>query len=241
MPLFADADWVQVVAALIFFVITGLAQFLQKRSRERQGLPPLPDPESMEMPPPSTVETPPVRRDASRPAPRVDWEDQLRQLLNGNPTPTSSPPPVLRPEPESAPTRWPADEAREETISWENSSRPSEEEISLEDAPASPPLKSEQEWNAATRLHTEDRMAEAASAYRQAANLSETTSARLRSVRDRTASHASARPSTKAPARSAAAARMTTMLRHPDSLRQVILAAAVLQPPKALQDAAKDR
>lgn len=237
MPLFADADWVQIVAALIFFVITGLAQFLQKRSRERQGLPPIPDPESTSEQPRSLLDEPPptVRRD-SRPASNIDWEDQLRRLLSGEPPPVSNPPPVLHPAPEPSPGSRPSQEDREETVSWENSSRGSEEEISLEDAPPSPPLKSEQEWNTATRLHTEDRMAQAASAFRQAANLSEATSARLRSVRERTVSHKSSAPGLERPVAPAKAAAAIQMLRHPGSVRQAILLNAILQPPKALEN-----
>ncbi len=235
MPLFADADWVQIVAALIFFVITGLAQFVQKRARDRQGLPPAPDPESLDMPAPLPSEMPPPVQRESRAPTQVDWEDQLRRLLSGDQGPSRPPPPILPParDREFTSNSRPTEDNTEESVSWEDSSRPSEEEISLEDAPASPPLKSEAEWNSATRLHTEDHMATAANAYRKASSLHELTSARLRGVRNRTTSHTS--PATAVTKKlSTKAGPLKAMLRHPDSLRQAILVTTVLQPPKAL-------
>ncbi|MBL9134307.1 MAG: hypothetical protein JNK85_00500 [Verrucomicrobiales bacterium] len=239
MPLLADADWVQVVAALIFFVITGVAQFLQKRARERQGLPPLADPESL--PDPGygrETAPPPIQREPHGP-PRDDWQEQLRRLLEGE-RPQEDAPPVIIPPTRSSPARPSNEPSEEESVSWENSSRPSAEEVSLEDAPAGRPLKSEAEWNTATRLHTEDHMATAANAYRQASNLHELTSARLRGVRERTTSP-SAQPPTVVKRRSTASAQMVAMLRRPDSLRQAILVTAILQSPKALQDSPRNQ
>lgn len=232
MPFLADADWVQIVAALIFFVITGIAQFLQKRARERQGLPPIPDPETLEMPAPLSREAPPYPPRDERRSASDDWEEQLRRLLEGERTP-SEPPPMLTPGSPSTPSRVEPVPAEQESVSWEDSSRPGEEAVSLEEAPAAAPLKSQEEWNAATRLRTEERLAVASNAFRQAANLHETTGARLRNVRARTTSPRSDTRVVRRP-RSTTATAVTRMLRDPRTVRQAILVNAILQPPKGL-------
>src|SRR5690606_10530228 len=98
----AAAEWFEILAALIFLLVTAAAQALQKRFKNRGEE--LPDAES-------DADIPPGQRPERHPRPlleadetlaRDNWEQQLRRLLEGESTSTA--PPVLAPSPPPQPT-----------------------------------------------------------------------------------------------------------------------------------------
>lgn len=112
MLAFTDDIW-KVLAALVIFVITAIAQGMQKARQSRReagedsgpsrGPTPTFDPEE----PWATAEPPPLER-TRRTEPRPvedDWEAELRRLLGGEPAapPPPPPPPVVVQMPSPAP------------------------------------------------------------------------------------------------------------------------------------------
>lgn len=234
MPFLAAADWFEILAALIFFLITGLAQWLQKRAREKKGLPSETEPDIFTGPggepgrgmPPVTEERRPVARD--------DWEEQLRRLLEGEQRPAQTPPPLTPPplEPPTAPYAETARRARLETESrWEPASSEETESVSLEEHEPAPSPKANVEWAAATRLSTASQLAAAAAAFRQASSLSDSIGNRLRQVHSRGGPTATTSPTRT---RNPRVESVRSLFRQRQSLRQVVLATVILQPPKGL-------
>lgn len=243
--MFAAADWIEVLAALIFFLITGIAQVLQNRSRRKRGLPPITEGEP--------VGTPQPRPTPSEPQPVVmeDWERQLRRLLQGEPA--STPPPVLptaAPPPLTRPVR-PAP-VRDESFSWESEEH---EHRSLADFPGSEATANTGERIEAqtqARLSRASSFAAASRALGHASDLHGSVAERMRAARERTdpkcapdaAGTAPSGPSvtpgtSQAPVRSGEIASVVAMLKRPATARQAILAALVLQPPRALEDSVR--
>src|SRR5690606_23325092 len=140
----------EVVAALVFFIVTGIAQWLQKRSRERRGLDPEPDVETdvFEDAPPQPRET---LRPSGKPADsmtRAAWEEHLRRMLTGEqpavpPRRGEQPPGAgdARPVPRSDHAGWEQAPAPPRLPSWEPRPQPVfevREERGIEPSPESP-------------------------------------------------------------------------------------------------------
>lgn len=225
--LLADGDWIQVLAALIFFLVTGVAQWLQKRSRERQGLPPE-----------GTIGepwVPPSTRTGDRPQAEPNLEEQLRRLLNPGMPP--EPPPLPPPLPSSTSSYRRYDpELEPESVSWEDAEAPSRPLSSFESADAAYQRGADLESTTSARLTTSSSLASAAAAVENASRLSEHIRTRLRGASDATASPAPSTARLLGSATSAEARSLAAVLRNPVTARQALLASIVLQPPKALEN-----
>lgn len=223
-PLLAAADWVQLVAVVLFFLISGVVQLIQKRAAEKRRLynpnqPRVPEAPVLQhgSPPPPVHEPAPIGRDS--------WEDQLRRLLDGEPLeePVSRPvaPPVSPPvlPPSSSP---PTPARLQPTFD--------EEPVPLEsrEIPAS-----SDDWAGmgGARLNTAAKLAGAAAAYREASNLRTIIENRLRAARARSEEKASLARQGRRPK----AAPALELFRKPDTVRTAIIASTILQPPKALE------
>lgn len=233
MPLLA-ADWFEILAALIFFLITGLGQWIQKRQQEKRGLKPEPGPlgdgdpfgRSGE-PPPLLTETPPP---SARPLPMEDWEAQLRRLLD----PASQAAPPTLPPTSSAPPRLGQGAHDEEGPSWETADAPSRPLVTLDRAGAAYQRGARLDDDTESRLAGVGQLSVAAQAIEQASALHDTVAARMRGVLANTEAPSSGRSLFRprsAPPPAALAAR--NLLRHPATVRQAVIASILLQPPKA--------
>lgn len=170
---------------------------------------------------------------APNPNQPLNWEEELKRLLEGKPpldgtagTPPPPPPPVIRRE---VPPPLPKTVAREsegideESLPSRESSSPWQD-TSLDSQPA--PTK--------PLAHLE----QTTQAYHRATQLHETVAAHLRRVDEQTEKHgkplAAPRP-IRRDAGSADARAVVALLRRPSTARQALIASFVLAPPKALE------
>lgn len=237
MPFLAAADWFEILAALIFFLITGLAQWLQKRAREKKGLPSETEPDVFTGPGGEPAQGMPPVMEERRPVARDDWEEQLRRLLEGEQRP-AQPPPTLTPTPLEPPGSPYAETARRSRLetesSWDRTPSEDTESVSLEEHEPAPSPKANVEWAAATRLNTASQLAAAAAAFRHASSLSESVGTRLRQSHGRGGSTATTATSSPTRSRNPRVEPVRSLLRQRQTLRQVILASVILEPPKGL-------
>lgn len=232
MFLLAAGDWVEVVAALLFFLITGVAQWIQKRSRERRGLPPEPAGDVLQEPWADVPRIPPpLRREEGTPAPKpFDLEEQLRRILN--PAPPPEPPPL----PPSFPAPQPRSfEEAPESKSWEEVEAPSRSLANLDSAENAYQRGAQVESKVARRLASASHLASASAAFENAAGLSQNVSSRLQQVLGRMSAPAPSTARLLGSSVSPAALNIASTLHNHASARQAILTAFVLQPPKALE------
>ena len=230
--LLAAGDWVEVVAALLFFLITGVAQWLQKRSRERRGLPQEPSEEVLREPWADVPRTPPpLRREDAESAPKpFDLEEQLRRILT----------PAAPPEPPPLPPSFPAPQPRRfeeapESRSWEEADAPSRSLANLDSAENAYQRGAQVESKVANRLASASHFASASAAYKSAEALSQNVSSRLQKVLGRMSAPAPSTARLLGSSISPAALNIAATLHNHASARQAILTAFVLQPPKALE------
>lgn len=232
LSMLAVADWIEVLAAVIIFLITGIAQWVQQSRRRRRGLPP----KGLEEAFPEAAETnrPPVivTRDRKRPTPD-DWEEELRRMLQGEPYAPPPKPPPLPP----APPR-PA-------VLLE---QPGLQERSLESGPSlesdlAPMRESTGAYRrgatveelVSKRLAGAGRFESAGAALRRAGRLHDSVGQRLRhSV---SLMHAHHRPAERVrrPMRAGSVTSVLHLLRSPESTRQLILASVILGRPKGFE------
>jgi hypothetical protein len=230
--LLAAGDWFEIIAALIFFLVTGVAQWLQKRSQERRGIPTTQDEQPTTTPDPwaDTESSPPPLR-PGQPAPReFDIEEQLRRLLN----------PGQPPEPPPLPPRLPPPQPRSfdeepEPEPWESREVPSRPMASFEEADAAYDRGAQVESTIARRLSAASQLAGASTAFQHASEISGTVSARMREVLGKAATPAPSTALMLGSRTSAAAQALSDSLRNPATVRQAVLTSIVLQPPRALE------
>lgn len=229
----AAADWFEVLAALILFLITGVAKWVEQRQAKKPTL--LPDPESGVGTPPRPASPPPLV------TPNDDWEAQLRRLLQQEvPPPAPPPPPVLadpwRSDHSRSPSRPGQGGHDEVTDSWETLDAPSRPLADFTRADAAARSGERVEVEAGERMAGAARLASAAHAIDQAAGLHDAVAARMREALSRTETPAATRTARdSSPRSSATAVGALALLRRPDTLRQAIIASVVLQRPKALE------
>lgn len=241
--LLAAADWFEILAALIFFLITGIAQWVQKRNQSRRPPPPHVPRESS----PSYPQSPPESTE--------DWQEQLRRMLSGEETlaapprsrpatpPASLPPPLAPPpptparqsNPESEPTSPSWYEESEESPSWEERPAPERPLTTLPESTKAYERGAQVEATTGSRLTTAASLAAARQAFQQASKLHERVSSRMHAALARSEAHPSLHPSPPATSRPAQAS-LREVLRRPDSARRAILVATLLARPKGLED-----
>lgn len=235
MPQLLAADWFEVVAALVFLLITGAAQLLQKRGeRRRRGEPEPLEPDEYPEPVPDRESHVPPAGERPRPMVRADWEEQLRRLLEGEgPPPPASPPPP--PPPIVAQTQTPTHtpEFPPPLLAPPPAGvyrRPVPEPSPVgEGAVAAQGAGRIEEW----RQTTAQRLGDATAAIRSAGKI------RTRAIVLRVgAGRSAAKSSSSWHVRPAQAARppMFDALRERETLRRAIIAATILNAPKALEE-----
>ncbi len=234
--LIAAGDWFEILAAVIVFLITGIAQWLQSRSRKKRGLPQEPLGEVLEetWPPANPQPAPP--RESPKPRPALDLEEQLRRLFEPEPEPEPvEPPPIRQAPPRLPPTPEPESEGTP------GSNRPSRPVHTLEEASAAYAKGASVESKVARRLSAAGDFSRTANAMLNAQGLSESIATRLRDHLDRTTStpraqsHARTPGNRTTPAGVHNPATLASVLRKPASARQALLVSILIQPPKALE------
>jgi hypothetical protein len=191
----------QLIIVLILFALSGLSTVIQKwRQRQQQDQsPPSPQPRPLRSQRP---QAPP-----QQPKPVMDWEEQLRRLLEGEPVaPQPSPPPVVE-TPPAPPPPLPTKAAEPAMIYADT-----EEAAARSLAP----------------------MAESSQAYARASQLHDMAATRLREASDRTDHPLPPIRTAKKKAASPAIASALVQLRQPQTVQQAFVTALILGPPKAL-------
>lgn len=227
--LLAAGDWIEIIGALLFFLITGGVQWLQKRSQQRRGIPPTtPETEAPPEPWSGTGRTPPPFRREETVPPEFDLEEQLRRLLN----PGQPPAPPTLPSPPPLPPRF---DDEPDTVSWESADAPSRPLASLDQADSAYERGSQVEAMITRRLNAAGNLAGASAAFQHASQISGNVSARLRDALGKTSAPAPSTSLMLGSKTSAAAQALSDTLRNPASVKQAVLVSLILQPPKALE------
>lgn len=227
MPhLFASLESILVFAAIV--LISALSNWIKQRQERKQAdaHEPMPQPGPRPVARPlfedEDIEGPPPTRPTPRP---LDWQEELRRLLEGaGPRPT--PPPLPPPPP---PPRPPPPRPAMKT----STSRPMP--VFDEEGPAViRPIVVTATEAAGSVTAAAGRLKESAAAYQRGTQLSEAAEARLQTVLHQVAS---ARPTVVrfgAARSSESANRLREQLRNPVTARQAVLASVVLGPPRGL-------
>lgn len=206
IPIFAGMD--SLIGLIIFILISAVASWLQRRQQggENEDMPPPRPRRRTSSPPPPP---PPVRTEQPR---TLTWEEELKQLLEGQtpqapPPPPPLPPPVLVERRSQPPPPPLPEEFTETTYSVEHSPV----EVSFKPLPG---------------------LTEAARAYEQASSLEQKVEAHMRGV----TRHPVGTSKVEHAALSREASHALALVRDPSSLRSALLASVILGPPKALAD-----
>lgn len=245
--MFADADWFQLLAALIFLIISAVAQGFQKRAQSRRragpstGSDPLPTDDL-----PSPSRQPPIPPFVSPGVPD-QWEAQLRRILQiPDAPPPETPPPRTPLESPAIPrtsrsSRPPAPSSTdEELFPGESSPTPHrplatfDESASAQSRAAEAVSRADRHWASGGNLPS------AAAAADRAAHLSDRVAARLRSALDRVDAPGTTPPSLPPhhqPRRLSSTPRVPfrTAFRDRALVRQAFVASLVFGPPKGLE------
>jgi hypothetical protein len=224
-PLFASLESILVFAAIV--LISALSNWLKQRQERKQAEargPKGPVPPTLAPRPvfedDEDLETLPPLRPVAKP---LDWQEELRRLLEGDQPRPAPPPPPLPPPPPVVPSPVP-----------------------VFDAPPPVPDVPPPQPEIVTTSETQDvsiggrgRLQESAAAFLRGTQVIETAEARLQSALEQVASAKPAAVGRATLRRSAeTAARLREMLGNPTSLRQAILASIVLGPPRSLEERA---
>lgn len=226
MPHNSDRTFTQFLLTMVFILAMAIFNWVKRKSHaedssdsypERRVRPPNPTPEtrrptgpmgpapSASPPLPTATPRPPVRK--------IDWEEELRRMLEGR---EPAPPPTLEP------------------VLQEASPAPVAVPPPLIVAP--PRLQTHRpvpqpEPELGLPVHLEG-LTVSQQSYQLASHLDETVAERLRHVGEQVAHHAAASGRGIA---SMEVARTLALVREPHALRSVIMASVILGPPKALE------
>lgn len=230
LGLFAVMDNPYLVLAIV--VISALSSWFQNRNKKKDQAEPWggEDDENYNPQRSSGANTP-----ASNPNQALNWEEELKRLLEGKPPLDSTagappPPPVIRRVPPPPPPPLPVSVSRESLpteADWQTSRESAAtpwQDASLDSQPA--PTKPLANLEQSTQ------------AYQRAAQLHEAVATRMRQVDDQTEKHGKPLVASRVVRReqgSPDARAVVALLRQPATARQALLASFVLAPPKALE------
>ena len=218
---------------LAVVVISALSSWFQSRNKKKEQAEPWGGEDDETYRQQRTGGSGPAAPNPNQP---LNWEEELKRLLEGKPLldgtvstpPPVPPPPVTRRVPPPPPV--PARVARE-SLPMEDEHQPSREsaatpwqDVSLDSLPEpTKPL-------ANLEQHTQ--------AYQRATHLHETVAARMQRVGAQTEKHGKAltAPGSVHRATNPDARAVVALLRQPATVRQALLASFVLAPPKALEN-----
>lgn len=218
---------------LAIVVISALSSWVQKRNKKGGQAEPWggEDDEAYRQQPRPGGATPPP----PNPNPALNWEEELKRLLEGKPpldsTPSTPPPPppIVRRTPPPPPPPLP-----------ERASRESEgiDEESLASRESSSPWRGTSYDSLPEPTKPLAHLEHSTQAYQRATQLHETVAAHLRRVDEQTEKHGRPLLAPRAIRReggSADARAVVALLRQPATARQALLASFVLAPPKSLE------
>lgn len=219
-PLFAVS--LDTIVFLVIVVVTLLGKLFGKKELEAED----------EWPKEDTNSNRRNRASTTGSAGALDWEEEMRRLLEGKPPrdPGSvQPPPLVREIPRPSPpplksvpaSKDPAHCVNEESHSLDRDSRSWDVESPSLDHRGSPQIQLAS-------------LSESASSYSRAQDLHEQVAARMREV-DELRKRVPKLPGRRAGGKSADAAKVVTMLKSPQTARQAIIATMILGPSKAFE------
>lgn len=229
--LLAVVDNIWVMLAIV--IISAISSWLQKRNQKNGQ----PEPWGGEDDSPRPQRPGGGNASAPNPSQPLNWEEELKRLLEGQPpldstagTPPPPPPPIIRRQ-TPPPPPLPVSVAREsqrtdhEGVPSRESAATPWQDVSLDSQPTpTKPL--------ATLDHSTH-------AYQRAAHLHQAVAAHMQRVDDQTEKHGrplAAPRLIRRDAGSADARAVVALLRRPSTARQALLASFVLAPPKALEN-----
>lgn len=223
------------VVILVIFLLSAISNWLKRRAEEKAaGTTPPPPPQPNRGP---SAPAPPG-------APATRWEEELRRLLEGEsgappPLPLPAPPPIIAPArsaPTPAPPPLPA-RARHATAPEpmsEESDAPSRPLADFREADDAYQYGADINRQGAARMRQAETFSTAESAYNHGATLHAQVAERMRQIVDKTRHAAPAtfetrRTRTRSPV-------ALEVLKSPATARQAIVYAALLGPPKSLEN-----
>ena len=226
------------VVVLVIFILSAISNWLKRRAEAKAaGTTPPPQPQQPNRG--HSAPTPPV-------APATRWEEELRRLLEGEsgappPLPLPVPPPIVAPArtappplPPPIPARARARQAPAPEPMSEESDAPSRPLADFREADAAYQYGADINRQGAARMREAEALSSAKSAYNHGATLHAQVAARMRQIVEKTRNAA---PETFEPKHARARSPITlTALRSPVTTRQAIVYAALLGPPKSLEN-----
>ncbi len=231
-PILAASDW-NIIALIVFALFSALASWMKKRGTLTDTLETLgededhpsqrPAPHAAQRPvPPPLAATPP-----SAPPPRpkaLDWEEELRRLLQGEPADAPPPPVIQVPQAPSRP------------IPTTPPPKPAPAPRPFVNPKPSPVLASAAASEEEGPRQSIAELRESATAHQRASHIDQLAGQHLRQAVQRPEQHPPTPPTAHRRAPAAEITQTVALLRHPRTARQGIVASMVLGPPKALEN-----
>ncbi len=242
MPLFA-ASLEGLLVFLVIVLLSAVSNWLKQRKEQelhqRRGA----APGQTQAAPPATQQA----DSAQPPQPRaLDWQEELRRLIEGDREPAEprpiqpAPSPAKEPEPVPVPPLLPQRRLAPATSSLRPAATkptaPSPAPPTPTPARTHPPPDSETTDLAGPHPSQLAALTVSAAVYKQASQLAAHTAARLEKVAQWKGPSAPSQPGSRLPALSPEAAQVRAHLRHPRSARQVVVASVVLGRAKAYEE-----
>ncbi|MBI2946090.1 MAG: hypothetical protein HYY23_00450 [Verrucomicrobia bacterium] len=199
------------LGTLVILLIMAVSSWLQRKAGQQQQRPKPPA-----RPPMHPPAMPPQPRGAAlptqpppRPVRKIDWQEELRRLLEGDAEP-AEPPPVIVREVEPAPPP--------SVIVPKPAPRPVVVAADLEEGPQS------------------SRLTASIAAYKKAQQLHEEAAARLQQTVEQTKARKLGERTARSGKSAQEIASAISLIRNPASVRQAFVTSVVLSPPKALEN-----
>jgi outer membrane biosynthesis protein TonB len=240
---------------LVFVVIvllSALSNWLKQRKElEQQRRRNLPGPSMVTKQSPQAQAPPTGQPTHPAPPPKLDWEEQLRRLLEGDigapepevvpePTPTSAEPPPKKAVPppliaQTGPMKPEEHVQRPQAVSGAPARQPEAAPAPMSPAP-SPHPQSEQSYTGTSVSSELAKLEASAAAYKRAAELAAQTAAKLEEIARLRGVGGYERSRVPTGGVSPEVLQVREMLGNPRSASQALIAAVILGPPRALKE-----
>jgi hypothetical protein len=200
------------LGTLVILLIMAASSWLQRKAEELQQRKP---PARPPMRPPVGAAPPrgatPQTQTPAKPVRKIDWQEELRRLLEGDAAPPAEPPPVVVREAQP----------------------PAPPPIVIAPRPAARPVFLAEETEEGPRS---SRLTEASAAYKKAQQLHDAAALRLQQVSDHSRHDHSGKVPIQAKVRSPEIAAAISLLRNPSTVRRAFISSIVFNPPKGLEN-----
>ncbi|MBM3837441.1 MAG: hypothetical protein FJ398_05690 [Verrucomicrobia bacterium] len=199
------------LGTLVILLIMAASSWLQRKAEEQQQRkPPARPPMRPPVGPPPPRGAAPQAQTPPKPVQKIDWQEELRRLLQGDVPPAEPPPVIVR---EAQPPAPPPVVSTPKLVP-----RPAVLAEVTEEGPQS------------------SRLTEASAAYKKAQQLHDAAAIRLQRFSDHSRHDHSGKIPIQSKVRSPEIAAARLLLRNPSSVRQAFISSIVFNPPKGLEN-----